>query len=209
MNRLQTRNDQKHSVISLIVLLLCLFATSAYAADISVTNAGDMLKRITSQFPALMALVTAFAYVAGFFFVIGAILKMKKLGEMRTMMMQERSVAGPLIYFFVGAALLYLPGAVRVGMGTFFDDPNPYGYLEDTNQFSGIISACLMAVQLFGTIAFIRGLLILSHLANQGGGGQNSLGRGLTHIFGGILCINMYQFVKVVTNTIGVDIDLG
>lgn len=207
LNKLQTKREQKTNVLSFVVLLLCLLTTSAYAAEsLSVTNAGDMLNRITSQFPAITRLVTAFAYVAGTFFIFSSLLKMKRLGEMRTMMMQERSVAGPLIYLFVGAALLYLPSAVQMGMTSFWSEPNPYGYIEDKGGLDGVISACFMAVQLFGIIAFIRGLLILSHLANQGGGGQQSASRGMTHIIGGIFCINIYQFVKVIFATIGIEI---
>ena len=204
--RQQARHNLRVRLVSLVAVFLYFFFSTAYAGDVTVINAGDMLKRITDQFPSLMRMVTAFAYVAGFYFTFAGIVKMKHLGESRTMMSREHSVAGPLIYLFVGAALIYLPSAVDTGMSTFWSEPNPYGYLDEDDQWSGIILACFSAVQLFGTIAFIRGLIILSHLAGQGGGQQQSLGKGLTHIVGGIFCINIYEFVKVVLATIGVTI---
>jgi hypothetical protein len=58
-------------------------------------------------------------------------------------------------------------------------------------------------VQLVGVIAFIRGLVKLSHM---GGGHQGGIGSALTHIIGGIFCINMYDFVQLIMSTLGITV---
>ena len=166
-------------------------------------SAGQMLTNIANQIPNLMRLVTAIAYVLGMIFIFIAVLKMKHLGESRTMMSREHSIMGPIIYLVIGAMLLYLPSAVQMSTSTFWGTPNPIGYLTGTDQWTQFLNDCFSVVQLFGTIAFIRGLVILSHLGG-GGGGQKNLSQGLTHIIGGILCINIYQFVRVILFTLGI-----
>ncbi|EKD73293.1 MAG: hypothetical protein ACD_45C00369G0003 [uncultured bacterium] len=190
-----------------LILLGAIFfvwPATTFAAD-TIVSASDVMKNIADQIPNLMRLVTALAYVMGMYFVFYGIMMLKKVGESRTMMSGEHGIKGPVIYVAIGALMLYLPSSVQVGMSTFWTTPNPYGYIEKQDQWSQFISNCFLIVQLFGTIAFIRGLVILSHVGGHGGQ-QGSFARGMTHIIGGILCINIYQFVQVILNTIGVNI---
>ena len=166
-------------------------------------SAMDMIKNISTQIPNLMYLITALAYVMGMFFVFHGVMALKHYGEQRTMMSGQPHLKGPMIYITVGALLLFLPNSVQTGMSTFWTQPNPYGYLLQQDQWSQFINNCFMVVQLFGTIAFIRGLVILTHLSGQGGQ-PGTLGKGLTHIIGGIMCINIYQFVQMVMVTLGI-----
>lgn len=185
---------------------MLLAAFPVLAADTSVTSvsglsAQDMLVNISKQVPSLMRLVTAIAYVLGMFFIISGVIKMKHFGESRTMMSQEHSISGPIIMLVVGSMLLYLPSAVQIGLSTFWTDPNPYAYVKESDQWADFLAVCFSIVQLVGTIAFIRGLVILSHMSK--GGQQGTVSRGITHIIGGILCINIYQFVQVIAATLG------
>ena len=166
-------------------------------------SAVDMLINFASNIPNLMRLVTAIAYVLGLYFVFHGILALKHYGEQRTMMSGQPHLKGPMIFITVGAILLYLPSSIQVGMSTFWTEPNPYGYLEQQDQWSQFLKNCFMVVQLFGVIAFIRGLVILTHLGGHGGQ-PGTFGRGITHIIGGILCINIYQFVQVIMVTLGI-----
>jgi len=72
--------------------------------------------------------------------------------------------------------------------------------MED--QWAQFINTCFTVVQLFGTIAFIRGLIILSQLGH-GGGHQKNASHAIAHIIGGLFCINIYQLVQLVAVTIG------
>jgi intracellular multiplication protein IcmC len=195
-----------------VVLFTMVFPVlSAYAGDAVMqtsnrySDASDFIVNIAAQVPYLMQLVTAIAYVMGMYLIIAGVMKLKHLGESRTMMSQEHSVKGPLVLLTVGALLLYLPSAVNTGLSTFWTEPNPYAYVDVQEQWATFIKACFVVIQLVGTIAFIRGLVILSQLGHQSHQ-QGVFAKGLTHIIGGILCINLYQFVQAVMTILGFDI---
>lgn len=195
----------KGSCYLLLIIAACfVMIIPAYAADGSVTNlisAQTMLVNLAKQIPNLMSLVTALAYLMGMVFIFQGILKLKHAGEMRTMMSQEHGLAGPLILIAVGAMLLYFPTTVQIGMSTFWTNPNPYGYVAQKDQWHQFINVCFLIVQFIGTISFIRGLVILSHLGGHGGQ-PGQFGKAMTHIIGGIFAINIYQFVQVVFGTL-------
>lgn len=190
-------------VFFMLAAMPALAATDT-TTGVSSLSAQEMLINISKQVPSLMRLVTAIAYVLGMYFIIHGIIKLKHAGEMRTMMSREHSLMAPIVMLSIGAMLLYLPSSVQVGMSTFWTDPNPYAYLKQKDQWSEFINVCFTIVQLIGTIAFIRGLVLISHLGT-GSGQHGTLSKGMTHIIGGILCINIYEFIKVITTTLGID----
>lgn len=172
--------------------------------DPSTVTPQSVLANIRDQLPNLMRLVTAVAYVLGMVFIFNGLLKLKEYGEARTQMSREHRLSQPLIFLGVGAALLYLPTSVQVGLSTFWAEPNPYAYLDKSaDPWFDVIKICFTIIQFVGVIAFIRGLVILTRLGGYGGG-HGELGKGLTHIIGGILCINIYQFVQVIMMTLGI-----
>ncbi len=184
--------------IFLFVISYFMFMPSAYA----VPNVAEMIQNIAKTVPELMYLTTALAYVFGFWFIFHGLLLLKKYGMQRTQMSGEASLTGPLLHIFVGAALIYLPSTVRSGMSTFWTEPNPYGYETASEEWNTFVAACFMIIQLVGVIAFIRGLMMLTKLG-QGGGQQASFGRAAAHIVGGIFCIDMYDFLQAVFETLG------
>lgn len=192
----------KRGVDALIIIVSSLFVNSAYAAIPGGLNIATMIQNLAQTIPALMQLVTAFAYVMGFYFIVHGVVLLKKFGEQRTMMSQEGGLKGPLIWLAVGAALIYLPSSVQAGFTTFWTNPTPYAYVdEQPNQWSDLINACFMIVQLVGTIAFIRGLILFTNLSHQGGQ-QGGFGKALTHVIGGILLIDIYDFMRAIFNTL-------
>lgn len=169
----------------------------------AIPNVADMVKNIAETVPELMLFTTALAYLLGFYFVYHGIMLLKKFSEQRTAMSGDAKLSGPLINIFVGAALIYLPSAVNSGLTTFWLNPTPYKYETDSgSEWSEFISACFMIIQLIGVIAFIRGLIILTHLGGQGGQ-QGGVGRAMAHIVAGIFCIDIYDFVNAVFLTLG------
>jgi hypothetical protein len=191
---------RKHNIFLriLLTLIISLYLLPAYADG--PTTAQSMIVNIATQIPNLMRLVTSFAYVMGMYFIFHGVVKLKHAGEMRTQMSHEHSLMGPILFLIVGGCLLYLPTAVQVGMSTFWTNPSPYGYLEQQDQWTQFFNDCFMIVQLVGTIAFIKGLIMLSHA----GGQQGTFGKGMTHLIGGIFCLNIYQTVQMILATLGV-----
>lgn len=194
------------TVSTAIVLSSFFYASSAYALTLSTSgavDAGTMLVNLSNEIPNLMRFVTALAYVLGFFFIYKGILALKEFGESRTMMSSQHSLSTPLLYLFVGSALIYLPSTIQTGLSTFWDTPDIYGYVSSgSDPWGELTNACFMVIQLIGVIAFIRGLIILTHLGGQGGQ-PGQFGRAMAHIVGGILCLNLYQFLQAIVSTLG------
>lgn len=188
-------------MVILSLLNLPVYAASGINTSVS---AESMLVNFAQSVPNLMRMITAIAYVLGMYFIIAGILKLKQFGESRTMMSQEHSIKGPLILIVVGALLLYIPTSVQMGLSTFWTNPNPYGYLQQQDQWTDFLNTVFLVVQLVGVIAFIRGLVILSHLSGHGQPG--TFGKGLTHIIGGLFCINIYTFVQTILITLGIQV---
>jgi hypothetical protein len=165
-------------------------------------SAQTMLVNIGEQIPNLMRLITAVAYVMGLYCIIHGVILMKHLGEARTQMSHEHSISKPIAYLAVGAGLTYLPSTIQVGLSTFWVNPNPYGYLQMQSDWFQFINVCFLIVQFVGVLAVIRGLLLLKDIGGGHGQGQGPA-KGLTHVIGGLLCINIYQFVQVIMITLG------
>lgn len=190
----------KTSIIAMIVFSF--FYAQVANADITIATLVQNLANVQPQF---MRLVTALSYVLGMFFIFNGILKLKRYGEQRTMMSSDQDIKEPLLYIIIGAALLYLPSSVWVGMQTLWQQPTPYSYEQASGlgigEWHDLLVSVFRIVQLIGTIAFVRGLIIMSHLGSNSQ--QGTFGRGMSHIVGGILCINIYQFTQAVINTFG------
>lgn len=185
------------------LLIYLLLTKSAYAVATNITLS-TMIESVAATIPDLMQLVTAIAYVLGFYMVMNGVMHLKKFGEQRTMMSSEAHMKAPLIYLSVGAALIYLPSSVQAGLGTFWTNPNPYAYeTSQTDNWSQFYQACFLIIQFIGTVSFIRGLVILSHLGGQTQQGQ--FGKGMAHIIGGIFCIDMYDFLSAIFATLGIE----
>lgn len=179
-----------------------LWMSQAYAATDS-PSVVTMIENLANTIPDLTLFLTALSYVMGFFFMFNGLLHLKKYGEQRTMMSSEAHLKGPLIYLAVGTALIYLPSSVVSGLGTFWENPTPYAYdTGQTDAWTEFYNACFMLIQFIGTIAFIRGLVILTHLGGHGGQ-PGTFGRALAHIIGGILCIDLYDFLQAIFVTLG------
>lgn len=201
VKNLLAERSSSQMIIRMICMAVLLYMPVASAAI--VPNLATMVENLSKTIPNLMQLVTAFAYVAGMFLIFKGILQLKEYGESRTMMSHNQSLKGPLIFLGVGAALLYLPSSVQVGLSTFWQTTVPYAYVPQTSDpWSDLIQDCFLIVQFLGTFAFIRGLLILTQLGGHSGSHPGTLTKGLAHIIGGILCINLYQFVQMVLNTL-------
>lgn len=200
---------RKHLNICWFIVLLAFscYTASAFATsssyNVSAISAQDMLSNIAEQLPDLMRLITAFSYLMGFFFIYRGMAKLKAHGESRTMMSGEHHLSEPMAYLVIGSFLLFLPSAVEVGLSSFWTNPNPYGYLDQQDSWGEFLGVCYSVVQFVGVLALIRGLVILSHAVGRGGG-QDTFGKGMTHVVGGILCINVYQVVQAILTTLGI-----
>jgi intracellular multiplication protein IcmC len=177
----------------------------------SIARQVDIITNLAKTVAPLERLITASTYLLGIIFVFKGIHTLKVYGEGRTQMSGSTSIKEPLVYFLVGAALLYFPTTFDILMKTTFDYTNvlQYAPIDSPNQalnslFGGSSSVgrpLTMLIQVIGLIAFVRGWILIARGASQGQPPGNT-GKGLMHVFGGILAVNIVGTLNVLNKTL-------
>lgn len=152
------------------------------------------------------SLMTGAAYIMGIGFIVKGIVGLKALGESRQGM-QHGSMKDPLLSFIVGGMLVYFPTGFEVLMSTTFGYSSILAY-SDSSVMSDWIGGdnelgrtLTIIIQTIGIYAFIRGWVLIARSASTGQP-PNGTGKGLTHIFGGILAINIVGTLEMINNTL-------
>ncbi len=170
-------------------------------------NTIDILRNIASNVEPIQKMVTGSAYVLGLVFAFKALYSLKVYGEARTMMSSNASMKEPLMYLFVAAIFLISPQAVSVFLTSTFGSGNimEYGPTNGESPLFGsateLAKPLVMIIQTIGYIAFVRGWILVAR-ASAHGQQPGSTGKGLMHVFGGILAINIVSTIQIVNNTL-------
>lgn len=167
----------------------------------------EWLNHLARSVDQVYKLVTGAAYIIGCAFAFKALYSLKVYGELRTMMASNTSLKEPLTYLLVAAVFIFMPTAFSIMMNTTFGSSNVLAYSELPAGMSFSATnggeAFLKILQLIGAMAFVRGWVLLAR--SQGQGSQpGTMGKGITHIFGGILLMNIVGTVNVMYNTLGI-----
>lgn len=171
----------------------------------------DILTNIANSLAPIERLITGGAYLIGCAFLFKSIYSLKVYGEARTMMSNSASIKEPIIYLIVGVLLIYFPTGLGVLMQTSFGYSNVLQYAP-TNSSNQALDALFgsgsvvgrplsMVIQVVGLAAFVRGWVLIARSASQGQP-PGGTGKGLIHVFGGILAINIVGTLTVINNTI-------
>lgn len=168
----------------------------------------DVLTNIANNLVPVEHLITGAAYLMGISFAMKALYCLKQHGESGRAMSQNSSLKEPLLYFLVAAVFIYFPTGFAILMNTTFGYTNVLAYSSlNTNNptLQGINSqagkALTTIIRVIGLIAFIRGWILISRTASQGQppGGTS---KGLMHVIGGILAMNIVGTLQVLNNTL-------
>ena len=190
-------------VVLTVVSPIVAAQTTPQTTTTTIPNAEQVLTNIAAQIPALTSLLAAIVIILGIVFIVAGLIKLKHAGEQRSMMAQH-GVMGPFLYLLVGSLLLFLPSTIQVTTSTFWSTPCSYCYPTSAGSpFTSFFQVVYAVVNFVGLIAFVRGLVILSHLGEQSQHGK--LAQALTHIIGGIICINIGSFVQMIFATLGLN----
>lgn len=165
-----------------------------------------MLGALQNAAPILNRLVVATAYVIGFWFVISAISELKKIGQSATMQSQQ-GMGGPIVKLLIGVLLMYFPSTVSTGLSAVWGAGSTIlTYTKNSSDpFAAAKAGAIAIVQVVGYISFVRGLVMLAHSSDQGSQ-QGGLSKGIMHIIGGILAINVVATIQLIQNTLGITI---
>ncbi|MFJ1268945.1 type IV secretion protein IcmC [Legionella lytica] len=176
-----------------------------------VASQANILTNIANSLVPVQRLITGGAYLIGCAFLFKAIYSLKVYGEARTMMSSHTSVKEPVVYLMVGAIFIYFPTAFATLMQSTFGYQNilQYAPVSSSNQTldflfgngSVVGRPLTIIIQVIGLVAFVRGWVLIARSASQGQP-PGGTGKGLVHVFGGILAINIVGTINMINNTI-------
>ncbi len=189
-------------ICRLATVLICFLALTGCATIPS--NFQSVLQNMSQSYPGLWRLGTASAYVMGFFFALKSVYQLRVYGESSVMKSSHSSLKGPITSMIVSAALIALPTTFHDINMTLFATPNVLAYTAGPQAgFSAASTAAVIgAVQIMGLFAFIRGWVQIARTGEQSSQ-PGTMGKGLTHIIGGLLAINIVQTKDILWNTFG------
>lgn len=175
----------------------------------------DILNNIAASMAPIQRMVSGFAYIMGICFAIKALICLRQYGESRSSMMSNNaSMKEPLVYMLVAGMMIYFPTGLAVLINTTFgtssggtilayaptqSNNNVLSSMFGTNSMVG--ESIVMIIQTIGIIAFVRGWVLISRAAGHGQQ-PGGTGKGLVHIFGGLLAMNIVLTLEIVNNTI-------
>ncbi|HAT1659919.1 TPA: type IVB secretion system protein IcmC/DotE [Legionella pneumophila] len=177
-----------------------------------IVSQANILANVANQLEPVQRLITGGAYLIGCAFIFKAIYSLKVYGEARTMMSSNTSIKEPVMYLLVGALLIYFPSLVSSVLQTTFGYSSPLSYSGGVSSGSDTITALfgsgslvgrplVMIIRVIGLIAFVRGWVLIARSASQGQP-PGGTGKGLIHVFGGILAINIVGTIDMINNTL-------
>ena len=173
-----------------------------------IQNGGDLtiiLDNLMKQSVAIFDLLIAFCYLAGAGFVTKGVYEFKVYGEQRTSMSQQTTIRTPVTHILVGLAFLYSPSMISILGQSIMGQPTVIlayydpAYSAASGTWAEVETAVVTLLQICGLVAFIRGFFMLSHTQTSPNGG---MGKGLTHVFAGLLLLNLPTFMEILYNSI-------
>ncbi len=175
-----------------------------------ITNQIDILSNLAGSLLSVEKLVTGSAYLLGLVFAIKAIMTLKSHAESRGQA-SGHSVKEPIVYFFVAGMLIYFPSGFAVVMNSTFGYSSVLAYASISSHSplldalfgpgSAVGQSLAIIIQTIGVIAFVRGWVLIARAASHGQP-PGGTGKGLMHVFGGILAMNIVGTLQVINNTL-------
>ncbi|MCB1827872.1 MAG: type IV secretion protein IcmC [Coxiellaceae bacterium] len=189
----------------LIISLVLLTPVVTFGASSAGRNFAQMMTTFQSNLPFVKMLVVGFSYTMGVALILNAVFKLKRYGEMRTMMATNMSAIKPLVVMMVGAGLIYLPTLIDYMVGTLY----AYGsssVMEYPTQsdWSQVINPLIQTVKVLGLISFVRGWAMLAKYGSEGGQQPGTAGKSIMHMVGGVLAMNIVGTIDVIKASFGI-----
>lgn len=153
----------------------------------------SMIGNLSQSLVPVQTLIAGLGYLIGIFLVITAVTKLKKIGDYRSQGSSGEKMFVPIAYLIGGAALIFLPSALKVLSSTAFGTGNILQYTP-YNPYN-VYASMKILIQTAGLIWFIRGAVLLVHASEPG---VKEGPKGLAFIVAGILAVNFEGTVGAV-----------
>ena len=174
----------------------------------------NVLVNLANSLLPIEKLVTGAAYIIGIVFAMKAIMLLKSHADSRGQHGQT-GIKEPFVYFIVAGILIYFPTGFEILMNTTFGYPTVLSYSESSTSSNSTLinalfapgnetgSALALIIQVLGVFAFVKGWLMIAKSSSGGqSSGAGNTGKGLMHVFGGILAMNIIGTLQVISNTL-------
>ena len=197
------------SIKKYLLCFFCLGLLTPFLACAELTLE-QALSNIDNQTDEIKLFIVSVSYVIGVGLCFSGVMKLKKYGTRTAFMAVETSMIGPLLQFFIGVALFYLPDFLQsinitlYNSGIFATQTNFFdSSVIVPNQYSNYINPILHIVQIIGLVSFIRGWVQLSKVSGAGQSQPGTISKAITHIITGSLAVNIYQVFNMLQATLG------
>ncbi len=204
-----------------LLIMMIFMAAPAYAQTNNLAL-DEMLAKFVKNihYPMLGTIYTG-SYVFGAYLLMKGLLKCIKYSDEGSKGQQKFSgLWGTLL---VGALLIATPSTMNSVAGTLYGDEalsnwgssatNVMGYAQDSSidevmkqKLNRTYWVVMAFVQILGLISFVRGLSILRSVTD--GNTQVTSMAGITHLTAGAIAWNLSEFVQVVFNTVGYNMQI-
>ena len=169
----------------------------------------SIFQNIGEQIDPIKNFLIVLCYIIGVGLSVAAVMKLKKYGTRTAFMHVEMSMVGPFLQFFIGVGLFYMPYFISSLNLTLFNTATVANTVlswsgSSGDDFESYVTPILGVIQIIGIISFIRGWVMLAKATNPGQQ-PGAISKGITHVVGGILAVNIYTFIEVVYQTLGLN----
>ncbi|MHC8441411.1 MAG: hypothetical protein ACYYK0_04365 [Candidatus Eutrophobiaceae bacterium] len=161
----------------------------------------DMLRNLSEAFPALQNLIFVSAWVFGLF-LVG-----RGLMELLIRHRQGRRILSSVACMIAGSLLLSIAETMEVLTASLFVDEDPrriFSVVPHSDLPSrALMHTVLDFLALLGWIAGVRGLWWIANAGDHRA--QNQVAKGISHLFGGVLLINLTPFAQAIGVQLGIE----
>lgn len=186
-----------------MLILIAVFPNAAFAEGLPSIPA--MFSNFYEHGKIVIGFVRYAAYVMGAMISVGALLDFMKYSQNQVELRQ------PITKMAVAACLLALAPSINAAAATLSLQavPNNDAMLSMFGGsagsavggiFEGAFKGIIVFIKLVGHISLIKGFIALKNSQSRQGG-QDTMGKALTFILGGVACIHLEPFVKAISNT--------
>ncbi len=168
------------------------------------------LANLSNAFDNIKGLILAISYIIGLALLVRGVMMYKAIATQTMASAQRGEFAGPLVHIVVGSIMIYYPSTLSTAMFTVFGTGTStpassllgYSSLTGAEQWQKFGTVLVDYVYLVGLVAFMRGWVILSKMGHAGSQ-PGSMGKGIIHVVGGILLINVVDTANIIMSTFG------
>ncbi len=191
------------SGIGLYLLPLAVLAQTAATTNPS-AEVGQILINLSKDFPNILRWLNGLSMAIGLTFLLLAFFKLKHLADFRTMSGGQQDIGKAFMLIALGAIFLWMPFIINVMTYTFFGSTvgqlrSKYPIEAANRQYYVAFFQMMMVI---GLISFIRGWLILSHMA-KGQSQPGTMGKAITHIIAGLFLYHLQAVMKILEASMG------